>query len=137
VLKRFFEVKRGFQELVIKECWNEYQEDNVNRVNFVREKILDEVGFWKKIEYILAFAEPIHEMLRIADTDKPCLHLVCDMWDVMIHKVKTVIYAHEGKTSDEESSFFDVVSKNLTDRWAKSNTLLHCLAHSLKPRYYL
>jgi DNA-directed RNA polymerase subunit K/omega len=47
VLKRFFQVKRGLKELVIKECWNEYQDDNVDKANFIREKILDEIGFWK------------------------------------------------------------------------------------------
>jgi Protein of unknown function (DUF 659) len=136
VLKRFFQVKRGLKELVIKECWNEYQHDNVDRANFIREKILDENGFWKKIEYILTFTEPIYEMLRVADTDKPCLHLVYEMWDNMIAKVKTSIYSYEGKREDEESSFFNVVCKILTDRWAKSNTPLHCLAHSLNPRYH-
>ncbi|WCJ18621.1 hypothetical protein M5689_000958 [Euphorbia peplus] len=50
-------------------------------------------------------------MLRIADTDKPCLHLVYDMWDTMIENVKNVIFKHD-------------------------NIPLHCLAHSLNPRYY-
>jgi hypothetical protein len=53
----------------------------VHRANFVREQILDENGFWKKVEYILAFTEPIYEMLRVVDTNKLCLHLVYEMWD--------------------------------------------------------
>ncbi|KAJ1696121.1 hypothetical protein LUZ63_004633 [Rhynchospora breviuscula] len=91
----------------------------------------------EKIEFILEFTEPIYEMLRITDTDKPCLHLVYEMWDNMIDKVKDTIYKHEGKTENEDSPFFNVVKTILTDRWAKSNTPLHCLAYSLNPRFSL
>jgi hypothetical protein len=52
ILRRFLQVKRGLKELVIKEDWNEYQEDNIDKANFVRGKVLDEIGFWKKIEFI-------------------------------------------------------------------------------------
>ncbi|KAF7835522.1 Dimer_Tnp_hAT domain-containing protein [Senna tora] len=43
---------------------------------------------------------------------------------------------HEGKELNEESSFYNVVYNILIDRWTKSCTPLHCLAHSLNPRYY-
>jgi hypothetical protein len=116
VLRRFLQVKRGLKELVIKEDWNEYQEDNIDKTNFVREKVLNEIGFWNKIEFILVFTEPIYEMLRITNIDKLCLHLVYEMWDNMIEKVKDVIYRHEGKTKNEESLFFNVVKTILYDR---------------------
>lgn len=34
------------------------------------------------------------------------------------------------------SSFYEVVYNIIIDRWTKSVTPLHCLAHSLNPRYY-
>ena len=80
------------------------------------------------------FHTPIYEMLRFYNTDKPCLHLVYEMWDTMIENVKAAIYRHEGKQENEESIFYDVVHQILIERWAKSNTPLHCLAHSLNPR---
>ena len=73
-------------------------------------------------------------MLRAADTDKPSLHLIYEMWDTMIEAVKACIYQHERKPHDEESTFYDIVYAILYDRWLKSNTPLHCLAHSLNPR---
>ena len=73
-------------------------------------------------------------MLRVADTDKPCLHLIYEMWDTMIENVKKVIYTKEKKQDDEQSTFFSIVLDILVDRWTKSNTPLHCLAHSLNPR---
>ncbi|XP_075636663.1 uncharacterized protein LOC142608889 [Castanea sativa] len=70
------------------------------------------------------------------NTDKPCLHLVYEMWDSMIEKVKAVIYQHEGLEDNEYSSFWSVMYDILIDRWTKNCTPLHCLAHSLNPKYY-
>ncbi|XP_057800087.1 uncharacterized protein LOC131015682 [Salvia miltiorrhiza] len=110
-----------------------YREDNIEKARIVKEKLLDD-GWWDSVDYILRFTEPIYSMLRICDTDKPCLHLVYGMWDTMIVKVKRVIFEHEMKSDLEESSFWNVVCNVLEDRWSKSNTQLHCLAHSLNPR---
>jgi len=52
----------------------------------------------------------------------------------MIENVRKIIYQHERKTKVEQSSFFEVVNSILIDCWTKSNTSLHCLAHSLNPR---
>ena len=65
--------------------------------------------FWASIDYILAFTAPIYDMIRTCDTDRPCLHLIYDMWDEMIEKVKKAIYQKEGKRMEERSSFYDVV----------------------------
>ncbi|XLS65740.1 hypothetical protein HN51_025714, partial [Arachis hypogaea] len=40
------------------------------------------------------------------------------------------------KDEQESSSFYNVVHSILVQRWTKSSTPLHCLAHSLNPRYY-
>lgn len=100
----------------------------------MKEKLLSD-SWWAKIEYILDFTLPIYEMLRSCDTDKPCLHLVYEMWDSMIERVKSAIYKKEGKLDYEDSTFYSVVHQLLVERWTKSSTPLHCLAHSLNPRY--
>ncbi|CAL5411674.1 unnamed protein product [Camellia sinensis] len=135
MLKRLKLIKRGLQAMVISDKWNCYREDDVGKAKFVKEKILDDV-WWDYIDYILSFTGPIYDMLRACDTDKPCIHLVYDMWDSMIEKVKMSIYRHEGKRIDEESTFYNVVHQILVDRWNKNNTPLHCMAHSLNPKYY-
>ena len=106
------------------------------RVKFVKKKVLDDF-WWNSINYILSFTAPIYDMLRIFDIDKPCLHLVYDMWDSMIEKVKKAIYEHEVKRLDEKSTFYEVIHTILVDRWTKNNTPLHCLAHALNPRYVI
>ncbi|XP_061376265.1 uncharacterized protein LOC133318284 [Gastrolobium bilobum] len=135
MLKRFKLIKAGLQNMVICEKWSIYKDDHQGRARLVKEKILDD-EFWANIDYILAFTAPIYDMIRFCDTDKPCLHLVYDMWDAMIEKVKNVIYLKEGRMNGESSTFYYVVYKILVDRWTKSSTPLHCLAHALNPKYY-
>ncbi|XP_030958977.1 uncharacterized protein LOC115980924 [Quercus lobata] len=100
--------------MAISEQWASYREDDVGKNS----------------------KAPIYDMLRVADTDKPCLHLVYEMWDSMIEKVKAAIYWHEGLEDDEYSSFWSVVYDMLINRWTKNCTPLHCLSHSLNPKYY-
>ena len=136
MLKRFKLIKHALQTMVISEQWNSYsyreKEQDMQKAATVKDFILSD-SWWAKIEYILAFTEPIYGMLRLCDTDRPTLHLVYDMWDIMIQKVKAAIYNHEGKQENDSSSFYEVVLSILNDRWSKSSTPLHCLAHSLNP----
>ncbi|KAL5725279.1 hypothetical protein ACHQM5_008439 [Ranunculus cassubicifolius] len=133
MLQRLKDLKHGLQSMVVSTKWASYREDDVVKAAQERDLILNEV-WWDKVEYILEFTKPIYDMLRLADTDEPCLHLMYEMWDSMIEKVKRIIFRHEGRGVDETSSFYDVVHKILVDRWEKSNTPLHCLTHSLNPR---
>ena len=132
-LKRLKLIKRCLQAMAISDQWASYREDDVGKAQKVKDMILSDL-WWDNIDYILEFTAPIYEMLRIADTDKPCLHLVYEMWDSMIEKVKAVIYRHEGLEDDQYSSFWGVVNDILIDRWTKNSTPLHCLAHSLNPK---
>ncbi|XP_058005363.1 uncharacterized protein LOC110661199 [Hevea brasiliensis] len=133
MLKRFKLIKRALEAMVMSDQWAQYREDDQGKARFVRDKVIDE-DWWEKVDYIIAFTGPIYDMIRVCDTDKPYLHLVYELWDSMIEKVKQVIFYHEGKQADGFSPFYYVVHRILVDRWAKSNTPLHCLAHSLNPR---
>nr|KAJ0219590.1 hypothetical protein LSAT_V11C300149840 [Lactuca sativa] len=135
MLKRLKLIKRGLQAMVISEEWSSYRLDDTEKANAVKEYILND-DWWDKVTYILSFTGAIYEMIIACDTDKPCLHLVYEMWDSMIEKVKIEIYKKEKRPTSQISSFYDVVRRILVARWAKNNTPLHCLAHSLHPRYY-
>ncbi|XP_028066679.1 uncharacterized protein LOC114269550 [Camellia sinensis] len=102
--------------MVISEKWASYREDDVGKAAVVKEKLLNDI-WWDKIEYVLSFTLPIDEMLRFCDTDKPCLYLVYEMWDSMIERVKASIYRREGKSKNEESTFFSVVHQILVERY--------------------
>ncbi|CAM8975293.1 unnamed protein product [Rhodiola kirilowii] len=114
-------------------------DDDQAKARLLRNTMLNE-DWWDKVDYILAFTTPIYAMIRVCDSDKPCLHLVYEMWDVMIAKVNKVIYEHEHIENEDfefaSSNFYDVVHKIRVACWGKSSTPLHCLAHSLHPRYY-
>ena len=133
MLKRFKQLKKGLQEMVISDQWSSYKEDDVAKAKFVKDILLDD-KWWDKVDYILSFTSPIYDVLRRTDTEASSLHLVYEMWDSMIEKVKNVIYQYERKEESEGSTFYEVVHSILIDRWTKSSTPLHCLAHSLNPR---
>ncbi|CAM8908385.1 unnamed protein product [Rhodiola kirilowii] len=98
--------------------------------------IMMDDDWWDRLAYIVDFTRPIYEMIRYCDTDKPCLHLVYELWESMIEKVKIEIYKKESCQDTEGSPFYDEVYKILVARWTTNNTPLHCLAHSLNPRFY-
>ena len=90
--------------MVISDQWASYREDDVGKVQRVKEMILSD-RWWDTVDYILEFTTPIYDMLRVADIDKTCLYLVYEMWDSMIEKVKAAIYQQEGLEDDEYNSF--------------------------------
>jgi hypothetical protein len=133
MLKRFVEVKAALQHMVISDKWSIYKDD-APTAQVVKEKILSDV-WWGNVDFILRITTPIYEMIRIADTDTPCLHLIYEMWDSMIEKVKKEIYLWEGKELNDDSILYSVIYEILIARWTKGNNPLHCMAHSLNPRY--
>jgi hypothetical protein len=115
ILKRMKLIKRSLQSMVISKQWTSYKEDDVGKATRVRDIILGDL-WWDKVDYIILFTSHIYDMLRAANTDRPTLHLVYDMWDTMIEKVKTIIFRHEGKQGGEVSTFYNVVYDILIDR---------------------
>ncbi|XP_026436155.1 uncharacterized protein LOC113334019 [Papaver somniferum] len=117
--------------------WKTYRDrDVVEKASKIRECILSET-WWDKVDYIVELTDPIVNMLRKCDTDDPTLHLVYEMWDSTIEKVRAIIFKHEEKIEDVDTSeFYNVVEIILFKRWTKNNTPLHCMAHSLNPKYY-
>ena len=133
ILKRMKLIKRSLQSMVISEQWTSYKEDDVRKATRMKDIILDDL-WWDRVDYIIIFTSPIYDMLRAADTDRPTLHLMYDMWITMIEKVKAIIFRHEGKQEGEVSTFYNVMYDILIDRWTKNCTTLHCMAHSLNPK---
>lgn len=133
MLKRFRLTKQSLIGIVISDKWSVYSKDDEGKAKLVMKKLTDEL-WWDQVDYILAFTEPIYSMIRITDTEKQCIHLIYGMWNDMTEKVKAIIYKHEGKGADEESTFYSAVNGILVDWWGKTRTPLHCLAHALNPR---
>ena len=94
--------------MTISDQWASYKEDDVGKAQKMKDMILSD-RWWDTVDYILEFTVLIYDTLRVVDTDKPCLHLVYEMWDSMIVKVKAAIYRHEGLKDDEHNSFWGVV----------------------------
>ena len=95
MLKRLKLIKRCIQAMAISDQWASYREDDVGKAQKVKDLILSD-HWWDVVDYIIEFTVPIHNMLQEADIDRHCFHLVYEMWDSMIEKVKAIIYQHEG-----------------------------------------
>ena len=94
-------------------------------------------AWWERVDLIIQIMDPIISLLRFADTNKPILGEVYEGWDSMIESVRSIILQSECpeyETSPE--AFCDTIHDILVNRWDKNCTLLHCLAHSLNPKYY-
>ncbi|KAK9681436.1 hypothetical protein RND81_10G002000 [Saponaria officinalis] len=140
VAERLTLVKSALDKMVIDPEWNILFKSKTNPIDVKARKImmliLDD-SWWEKVEYFLEFMKPIYQMIKFGDRDAPVLHLIYNMWNSMIEEVKVVVFKREGKDINVDSSeFFDAIQHVLELRWNKSNTPLHCLAHSLVPKYY-
>ncbi|KAL7162516.1 hypothetical protein ACSBR2_042915 [Camellia fascicularis] len=138
--KRLKEVKPALEKTMMDAGWKIYRGDGKNPVDAkaheVKQSIVNDV-WWDDLDYLLSFTGLIVDMLRAADTDALVLHCVYDMWDTMIENMKAIIFEHEDKDHIiGQSDFFDTIHEILEARWTKSNTPLHCIAHSLVPKYY-
>ena len=78
MLKRLKLIKRCLQVMAISDQWASYRQDDVGKAQKVKDMILSDL-WWDNVDYILEFTTPIYDMLRVVDTDKPCLHLVYEM----------------------------------------------------------
>ncbi|XP_074377694.1 uncharacterized protein LOC141719213 [Apium graveolens] len=135
--QRMLLVKSALETTVLDPNWKAFRKSNLeSKANHVKECVIFD-RWWNKVDYFLAFTSPIYKMIRLADTDIFCLHLVYDIWDSIIKKVREKIFKEERlNIKDSESKFFNNIQNILETGWNKSNTLLHCMAHSLVPRYY-
>jgi len=115
--------------MVISDKWSSYKEDDVDKAKFVKETLMKDI-WWDKVDYIHTFITPIYDVLRKTDTYLASLHLVYEMWDSMIKKVRNAISLYERRTEIEHSPFYEVAYSLLLDHRTKSNTHLHCLANS-------
>ena len=78
MLKMLKLIKRCLQAIAISDQWAFYREDDVEKAQKVKDFILSD-HWWNVVDYIIEFKTPIYDMLREADTNKPCLHLVYKM----------------------------------------------------------
>ncbi|PHT40514.1 hypothetical protein CQW23_19368 [Capsicum baccatum] len=135
---RVYKVKFSLEKMVMDDEWKNYKGDKVleAREREIKSLVMDD-EWWDKVEYFLKCTELIISMLRRADLDISQLHLIYDMCDTMIEKVKLIVFEHEGKDLiNGQSEFFDTIQEILVARWNKSDTPLHCLSHFLVPKYY-
>ena len=136
MLKRLREVKVALGAMVISDLWSFWRKTDQLASKKVKETVLDDV-WWEKVNLVINIMEPIISLLRFADTDQPILGDVYEGWDSMIESVKTIIMENDfSEYGTSSESLWTTIQGILLSRWDKNCTPLHCLAHSLNPKFY-
>lgn len=137
---RLQRLKEALEKTMMDPDWKKFKVNGRTPVELKAREVKDLLvsdTWWDQVDYLLKFTLPMMNFLRAADMDSSMLHLVYDLWDSMIEEVKKIIFEHEGvDLISGQSSFFDAIHSVIESRWNKSNMPLHCLGHSLVPKYY-
>jgi hypothetical protein len=98
--------------------------------------VLDD-AWWERVDLTIKILDPIISLLQFANTENPILGEVYEGWDSMIESMRTIILQIESlEYGTLAKIFFTTIQDILIRRWNKNCTTLHCLAHSLNPKYY-
>eukprot|EP01018_Ginkgo_biloba_P021743 Gb_37636 [translate_table: standard] len=101
MLRQLLEVKSSLYNMVISDVWDIWRLSNTNRAQELKRIVLDDI-WWGRVRYLLIFCEPIVSMIRLTDTDTPCLGEVYEGMDFMLEKIKKIIRLEE---KDESETF--------------------------------
>eukprot|EP01018_Ginkgo_biloba_P032587 Gb_11677 [translate_table: standard] len=129
MLRRVLEVKSSLCNMVISDVRDIWRLSNTNRAQELKRTVLDDI-WWGRVRYLLNFCEPI---IRLTDTDTPCLGEVYEGMDSMLEKIREVIRLEE---KDESETFYNEIQDIIVKKWNKMTTPLHALAYALNPRFY-
>ena len=136
MLKRLREVKAALGAMVISDLWSFWRKTDQAASKRVKDTVLDD-GWWERVNLSIKIMDPIISLLRFADTDKPILGDVYEGWDSMIESMKTIVMENESpEYGTLAKSLWSTIQDILLSRWDKNCTPLHCLAHSLNPKFY-
>ena len=125
--------------MVILEFWSFSREAYQNASKKVKDTVLDD-DWWERVDLTISIKEPIISLLRFELCRHGQAHPRRDVyegWDSMIETMKTIVLENEcPEYGTSTESLWSTIQDILIARWGKNCTPLHCLAHSLNPRFY-
>eukprot|EP00253_Pinus_taeda_P020515 PITA_20515 len=136
MLNMLREVKTTLGAMVISEFWSFWRKTDQVAFKRVKETVLDD-AWWARVDLIIQIMDPIISLIRFANIDKPILGEVYEGWDSMIESMRRIILQSEClEYETSPKTFCGTIQDILFNIWDKNCTPLHCLAHSLNPKYY-
>ncbi|CAI5932741.1 unnamed protein product [Closterium sp. NIES-64] len=143
MLRRFLEVKKALQEMVISDEWKGVAVAQKTEGQEVRTLLLDDV-FWDCVSAVLGLLTPVYEVLRVVDTRA---QIMGQIYGLMIDiTVKTRVAAEAAAAAvfvkktglllaKDKSSFITSIKGILAKRWdGQLHNSLHALGWLLNPR---
>ena len=102
----------------------------------MKDKVLDDV-WWERVDLTIKIMEPLIYLLHFTDTDQPILADVYEGWDSMIESMRTIVMENEfDEYETSVGNSWSTIQDILISRWDKNCTPLHCLAHSMNPKFH-
>ncbi|KAH9292112.1 hypothetical protein KI387_042698 [Taxus chinensis] len=128
LLDHLYAVKGALCSIVVSDAWAAWRQSTSETAVEVRKMVLDNL-FWVDVKFVVDFIQPICEVIRFADSDKPCLGEVYEEIDSMCERIRKI-------TDSKDPSLYPLIKEKVHGRWNKLNTPLHCVAYALNPKWY-
>ncbi|KAH9298202.1 hypothetical protein KI387_029884, partial [Taxus chinensis] len=126
LLDRLYAVKGALCSTVVSDAWAAWRQSTSETAVEVRKMVLDNL-FWVDVKFVVDFIQPICEVIRFVDSDKPCLGEVYEEIDSMCERIRKI-------TDSKDPSLYPLIKEKVHGRWNKLNTPLHCAAYALNPK---
>ena len=94
-------------------------------------------GWWERVNLTIKIMHPIISLFQFVDMDQPISRDVYKGWGCMIESMKNIVMDNESPNYGTSIEIlWSPIQDILLSRWDKNCTPLHCLVHSLNPKFY-
>eukprot|EP01018_Ginkgo_biloba_P006953 Gb_01590 [translate_table: standard] len=127
ILNRVFEEKASLRLIICSREWEKSPLSKTYKGKIIEESILS-INFWDSAQRVLTMCEPIVEMLRLVDSDTPCMGFV---YEGMEHCKEVIARVFNNVIDD-----YKLVWNMVDFRWKMMHRPLHAKTCYLAPRSF-
>lgn len=138
MIDHILKVKQSLREMVVSVEWNRWRR-RPSTSSTTCDEIFDLIIgiestlFWQQAQDLLTLCSPIFEVLRLFDSDQPCMRDVFESLDRMRERLEDIL--KEGEPSfDQETK--DLVWACSDKRWRMLHSPLHSVGFLLNPKWF-
>lgn len=129
MVQRLLKVQASLEQMVVSNEWKQhaaecsYKEDCEEA-----RKVVLNGNWWSKVQQLLELTEKIVQLLRLADSDKPCTGKI--YWNCFL------IQEHIKSFKGLPPSSLQPLERAVAARWVDLHSPLHSVAYMLDPEYW-
>jgi hypothetical protein len=120
-------VRQALAGVVMSDEWDDLSNDKEGALAV--KNTMHDSQFWTQVRYVLQFTNPIYNMIKFSNSDRPIIGEMYEQMDSMLGLIKDIV---EPKDVD----MYNLIRVEVEKRWEMLNIPLHALAYMLTPKYY-